>query len=140
MFAKRDSAGSNSALVRQVVFHVTIGFAVLLGLLSLDDILNVAIGLSAEFRARWDILEILAAVVVVAYSLVQIRSLTRRIQFLEGLISVCMFCKKIKQGENWVPIETYISGHSSAEFSHGLCPECLDKHYPEPKQQGAGHR
>jgi len=49
-----------------------------------------------------------------------------RIKRLEGLLSVCMTCKKIRtEGNSWQQFEQYIGEHSDAVFSHGLCPECL---------------
>ena len=49
-----------------------------------------------------------------------------RIRRLEGLLSICMCCKKIRaENHDWHQLEKYISEHSDASFSHGLCPECL---------------
>ena len=51
-----------------------------------------------------------------------------RIKRLEGLLSICMQCKKIRTESNdWLRLEKYIGENSDATFSHGLCPECLDK-------------
>ena len=51
-----------------------------------------------------------------------------RIKRLEGMLSICMQCKKIRAENNdWQQLEKYIGEHSNAVFSHGLCPECLDK-------------
>ncbi len=51
-----------------------------------------------------------------------------RIKKLEGLLSICMTCKKIRtKNKTWDRIEKYISDHSDAIFSHGICPECLEK-------------
>jgi hypothetical protein len=55
----------------------------------------------------------------------------RQIKYLEGFLPVCSFCKIIRVGEDWIPIEQYITNHSEAEFSHSLCPECIKKHYEE---------
>jgi DNA-binding response OmpR family regulator len=50
------------------------------------------------------------------------------IRTLEGLIPICASCKKIKDDEGyWNQLETYISKHTDAVFSHGLCPECAEK-------------
>ncbi|MCP4246558.1 MAG: GGDEF domain-containing protein, partial [bacterium] len=39
-------------------------------------------------------------------------------------------CKKIRDdGDHWAPLETFIDAHSEAQFSHGLCPECLAESY-----------
>jgi two-component system, response regulator PdtaR len=54
------------------------------------------------------------------------------VKFLQGFLPICSFCKKIRDDKGyWNQIESYISGHSEAEFSHGFCPECAKKHYPD---------
>lgn len=51
---------------------------------------------------------------------------------LSGLLPVCCHCKKIRDDQGyWNQIEAYIEKHSEAEFSHGLCPECAVKLYPD---------
>jgi DNA-binding response OmpR family regulator len=47
---------------------------------------------------------------------------------LEGLLPICAYCKKIRSENNeWNQVETYIRDRSKAEFTHGVCPTCLDK-------------
>ena len=54
------------------------------------------------------------------------------IKQLRGIIPICASCKKIRDDEGyWHQVETYISKHSEALFSHGICPECMKKLYPE---------
>ncbi len=54
-----------------------------------------------------------------------------QIRTLEGLLPICMLCKKIKNDEGyWEVLEQYIHAHSEASFSHGICPECYP-HYTE---------
>jgi PAS domain S-box-containing protein len=54
------------------------------------------------------------------------------VQLLSGLLSICSSCKRIKDEHAiWQPLEVYIQAHSEAEFTHGLCPDCLRKLYPE---------
>lgn len=53
----------------------------------------------------------------------------RRIKRLEGLIPICMYCKKIRNTEEiWQNLEEYLVAHSDASFTHGMCPACLDSH------------
>lgn len=60
----------------------------------------------------------------------QTSQLQKEVGLLEGLLPICAFCKKIRdEKEEWQPIEKYISEHSPASFSHGLCPDCIQKHY-----------
>ena len=58
------------------------------------------------------------------------RSLERRVKVLEGLVPICSFCKNIRnEAGEWERLEKYISRRSAAEFSHGVCPSCNEKHY-----------
>jgi DNA-binding response OmpR family regulator len=50
-----------------------------------------------------------------------------RVRQVEGLLSMCSYCKRIQSSEHaWDQMETYISEHSNATFSHGICPACLE--------------
>jgi len=59
------------------------------------------------------------------------RELEKRLQHLEGILPICSSCKRIRneQGE-YDQLEKYITGHSQASFTHGICPECAKKLYP----------
>ncbi len=62
----------------------------------------------------------------------ELRSALSRVKLLSGLIPICACCKKIRDDKGyWNQIETYIRDHSEADFSHGICPECAPKEYPE---------
>ena len=53
------------------------------------------------------------------------------IRTLSGLLPICAQCKKIRNDEGyWQQLEGYISQHSAATFTHGICPHCLDDLYP----------
>ena len=53
---------------------------------------------------------------------------------LRGIIPICASCKKVRDDKGyWNQIETYIRDHSEADFSHGICPECAKKLYPDFK-------
>ncbi len=55
-----------------------------------------------------------------------------KVKLLSGFLPICCSCKKIRDDKGyWQQIESYISDHSNAEFSHGICPECSKKLYPE---------
>ncbi len=54
------------------------------------------------------------------------------VKTLSGLLPICSSCKKIRDDKGyWKSLEMYISEHSDAEFSHGICPECAQKIYPD---------
>jgi PAS domain S-box-containing protein len=62
------------------------------------------------------------------------------VKILHGLLPICASCKKIRDDQGyWQNLEGYISEHSEAEFSHGLCPDCLRRLYPDlVSGQGGG--
>ena len=52
--------------------------------------------------------------------------------WISGMLPICANCKKIRDDKGyWNQIEAYIGDHSEAEFSHGICPDCAKKLYPE---------
>jgi len=60
-------------------------------------------------------------------------ALTRVIQ-LSGLLPICSYCKRVRSDDNyWTQVESYITEHSNAVFSHGICPTCFDKLMAETK-------
>lgn len=60
-----------------------------------------------------------------------------RIRRLEGILPICSFCKKIRNEQNlWEQLEAYLTEHSDVLFSHGICPECREKHYSYLKKRG----
>jgi hypothetical protein len=56
----------------------------------------------------------------------------REIRVLQGMLPICGFCKRIRdESGGWHQMESYITRHSAAQFSHTFCQECGRKHYPE---------
>lgn len=54
------------------------------------------------------------------------------VRTLSGLLPICAYCKRIRDDQDyWKQIEHYLSEHSNARFSHGICPDCMQKHLPE---------
>jgi hypothetical protein len=66
---------------------------------------------------------------------IELQGILSRVKQLEGIIAICSYCKKIRNDTNsWDQIETYISSHSEALFSHGICPECYQQQMDELKK------
>lgn len=64
--------------------------------------------------------------------------LQQRVNSLESFLPICSSCKKIRETdsepskmESWVQLESYITKKTSSQFSHGICPECAKKLYPD---------
>jgi hypothetical protein len=65
-----------------------------------------------------------------------------KVRILESFLPICANCKKIRISNSdstkmtsWKPIESYITEHTTTQFSHGICPDCLKKLYPEFKKE-----
>lgn len=64
--------------------------------------------------------------------ILQLKKALADVKMLSGLLPICSSCKKIRDDHGyWNQVEVYISEHSEAEFTHGLCPDCLKKMYLE---------
>lgn len=62
----------------------------------------------------------------------QLTESLEKIKTLEGIIPICCVCKNIRDDQGyWEQMEKYISEHSQATFSHGICPDCIQKHYSD---------
>ena len=57
----------------------------------------------------------------------RIVALQKEMRQLEGLLSICSHCKKIREGKDWIAVDEYVTAKSAASFSHGFCPDCLKK-------------
>ena len=61
----------------------------------------------------------------------ELQDATADIKILSGLVPICSSCKKIRDDKGyWTQLEGYIQAHSQAKFSHGVCPDCMKKLYP----------
>jgi len=61
-----------------------------------------------------------------------LRTALDEIKTLRGILPICSYCNNIRDANGqWNRIESYIAKHSEAEFSHSICQECADKHFPD---------
>lgn len=66
------------------------------------------------------------------HTIAELRKALAEIKTLSGLLPICSSCKKIRSDEGyWTQIEAYIKEHSDADFTHGICPDCAKKLYPD---------
>jgi hypothetical protein len=71
-------------------------------------------------------------VVVLAWFCSRAGRLTREVRLLWGLLPICMHCRRIRtEKRGWENIENYVTERSQAKFTHGICPDCIKKEYPE---------
>lgn len=64
--------------------------------------------------------------------ILELKEALSKVKQLSGMLPICASCKKIRDDKGyWKQIESYIGDHSEAEFTHGICPECVKKLYPD---------
>jgi len=62
----------------------------------------------------------------------ELKKAISEVKTLSGIIPICMHCKEIRDDQGyWNQIEKFVSEHSEAEFSHGICPQCMEEKYPD---------
>jgi hypothetical protein len=60
----------------------------------------------------------------------ELQQALNNVKVLSGLLSICASCKRIRDEQgHWEKLEIYIRDRSAADFSHGCCPECVEKLY-----------
>jgi DNA-binding response OmpR family regulator len=70
---------------------------------------------------------------------VELRRVQQEVRTLRGILPTCAHCKNIRDDKGtWHSIESYISQHSEAHFSHGLCPDCIPIFFPEAHKDHPG--
>jgi hypothetical protein len=80
------------------------------------------------FAVARDITELKHLQEEISNKVMQLEVALSAVRQLEGIIPICSYCNKIRDDEaSWHRMENYISSHSEAKFSHGICPECFEK-------------
>jgi DNA-binding response OmpR family regulator len=84
---------------------------------------------AAELRARINGgLRVLALQDKLAQRVAELQQALASVKQLTGLLPMCSYCKRIRSDQNyWEQVESYISDHTGAEFSHGVCPACYER-------------
>ena len=131
---------NKAAFTKRVLLYEAIAFGLVAAVPWANEIFDLPYWLfGASGRLRWQeaAFETFFILALCAVALFWMYRALAEIRHLEGFLRVCSFCKRIHRDDRWVPIEEYITDHSEAVFSHGLCPDCLAKHYPEFRENGA---
>ena len=88
-----------------------------------------------EQQGRFEEVEALNA--VLEQKILELRDALAQVKQLQGLLPICMHCKKIRDDRNnWHQLEAYIAAHSASTFTHSLCHACRAEHYPEVRHGG----
>jgi hypothetical protein len=76
--------------------------------------------------------DLLSAESALKVNVQRLESALTEVKTLRGMLPICASCKKIRDDHGeWVQMEVYVRDRTEADFSHGICPECMKKLYPE---------
>ncbi len=134
----RQPMRAPSSATRKLLVLQGLGFLVVIGFLFADEFLDLphlVFGAEATpINWRESLLEGLVAAGLGVFVGVTTWRLGEQVKRLEGILCICSFCKRIRTDAGWVPVESHVSAHSDAQFSHGLCPTCLEREYGKDLQ------
>jgi hypothetical protein len=75
---------------------------------------------------------VVVTIVILVLINLSVTAYQKRIETLRGIVPICSFCKQIRDDKGyWNKVEAYVAEHTEAQFSHSICPSCLEEHYPE---------
>lgn len=118
---------------RKILVFESLGFGLVIIFLWLEEILDIPHYIMGAPSTPVNITECLleTIVIMILYGIILYYTIKflAKIRYLEGFLQVCSFCKRIKVDGEWITLEKFMSTYSDAILSHGLCPECLEKHY-----------
>ncbi|MFH1137070.1 MAG: AAA family ATPase [Pseudomonadota bacterium] len=106
--------------------------------LEVVEILSSQAAISLENALLYNTLEVKVAerTAKLAQANLELRGALANVKKLSGLLPICSNCKKIRDDQGyWLQVEQYVQQHSEAEFSHGICPDCLRELYPDVADQ-----
>ncbi len=86
--------------------------------------------LAAELHARIQVgVRVVELQQTLAARYAELKRALDEVHQLQGLIPICTYCKRIRDDSNyWQAVESYVGSRAAVEFSHGICPECHEKH------------
>ena len=130
------NAHGRQTVTKIVLVYEAIAFAIIVIILWFDEFFDFpAVLLNAPpTPINWQESAFESGIILIlGYIIIRFtRSVLRRMKYLEGTLYVCASCKKIRDiDKNWHQMETYIDKRADVRFSHGICPECAEKLYPD---------
>ncbi len=126
--AKPPKRSVYDALLNRLPFWQGMGFVLMICMLWAVRAFGVAEFFfnGKEVVSGWIELSLFTVVVIIMGFVIVGYSYVQQKRILQGVISVCSYCKKahVKETADWITLESYISDRSLADFSHGICPDC----------------
>lgn len=126
-------------IAKKVAWYETTAILFVIALSWLDEILDIPYvllgGLATPINWRESIFESVIIAIVGALIIHHTYKLLVRVSYLESILPVCACCGRIRvDAKFWEGIEEFVQERSKTEFTHGICPDCIRKYYPELNQ------
>jgi PAS domain S-box-containing protein len=100
-------------------------------LTTVQPVLEAGGGVASAMCSSKDITERRRMEVQLQERLAELEAALAHVKRLQGIIPICSYCHRIRRDpETWQQLEAYVSEHSEAQLSHGICPSCLSDHFP----------
>jgi hypothetical protein len=132
----RKSITGKDTVSRKVITLEIFGFLIIITAIWADQVFDIPhylLGaMATPVNWRQSLFESIIIVIIGSLIVYHTSQLFLRMRYLEGMLPVCSSCKKIRVADDeWQQIELYIRDRSEAEFSHGICPDCAKRLYPD---------
>ena len=117
----------NKRTAETILWIECLGFSLLILLSWVDELFRLPYLLFGGPQQRiWreSVMESIAIAIVWLVVFVATRKVLRRFRYLEGLLTMCAWCRKLEHGGDWVSLEDYCARELGVDISHGMCPKC----------------
>ena len=122
-------ADKSTRVSRSILWYEGFGFAMIILLTWADDLLNLPYHLfGGSSQSHWRSSLLQTEVVLLVWFVVHrlTRRVLARLHYLERMLRMCAWCRKLNDGAEWVPMEQFFSTKFDTRTSHGMCPACAE--------------
>ncbi|ADW19320.1 hypothetical protein Despr_3192 [Desulfobulbus propionicus DSM 2032] len=127
-------------IAKKVSWYEAIAILFIIAVTWIDEILDIPFlilgGEATPINWRESFFESIIIGIIGAVIIRHTYKLLLRVSYLESILPVCASCGKIRMdSEFWEDIKHFVQERAKTEFTHGICPECIEKYYPEMRQK-----
>ena len=127
-------------IAKKVCWYESSAILFVIALSWFDEVLDIPYvllgGPATPINWRESVFESIIIAIVGGLIIRHTYKLLTRISYLESILPVCASCKKIRMDQEfWQGVKQVVQERASTEFTHGICPECIEKYYPELKRK-----
>ena len=124
------AASKTARASTRILWYEGFGFMMIILLTWADDLLHLPYHLfGGSYQSHWRSSLMQTEVVLLVWFVVHRMTarVVARLHYLEHMLRMCAWCRKVNDGEEWVPTEQYFSTKFDTPTSHGMCPDCAEQ-------------